>query len=138
MQLEGGRPGQREGGRLAPPRGHGSWGSGLWPEGAEVTVSGRENEAGRTGLREDGSHSGRVPQSSCSGPRAQPLPGLHETAGHGHSGLKSPLPRLMYLNCLLIGRKAMTNVDSVLKSRDITLLTKVHLVKAMVFPVVMY
>ena len=40
--------------------------------------------------------------------------------------------------CLLLGRKVMTNVDSILKSRDITLPTKVHLVKAMVFPVVMY
>ena len=40
--------------------------------------------------------------------------------------------------CLLLGRKAMTNLDSILKSRDITLLTKVHLVKAMVFPVVIY
>ena len=40
--------------------------------------------------------------------------------------------------CLLLGRKAMTNLDSILKSRDITLQTKVHLVKAMVFPVVMY
>ena len=40
--------------------------------------------------------------------------------------------------CLLFGRKAMTNLDSILKSRDITLLTKVHIVKAMVFPVVMY
>jgi len=40
--------------------------------------------------------------------------------------------------CLLLGRKAMTNLDSIFKSRDITLLTKVHLVKAMVFPVVMY
>ena len=40
--------------------------------------------------------------------------------------------------CLLLGRKAMTNVDSILKSRDITLLTTVCLVKAMVFPVVMY
>ena len=39
--------------------------------------------------------------------------------------------------CLLLGRRAMTNLDSVLKSRDITLLTKVHTVKAMVFPVVM-
>ena len=39
---------------------------------------------------------------------------------------------------LLLGRKAMTNLDSILKSRDITLLTKVHLVKATVFPVVMY
>ena len=40
--------------------------------------------------------------------------------------------------CLLLGRKAKTNLDSILKSRDITLPTKVHLVKAMVFPVVMY
>ena len=40
--------------------------------------------------------------------------------------------------CLLTGRKAMTNLDSILKSRDITLLTKVHLVKAIVFPIVMY
>ena len=40
--------------------------------------------------------------------------------------------------CLLLERKAMTNLDSILKSRDITLLTKVHLVKAMVFPVVIY
>ena len=39
---------------------------------------------------------------------------------------------------LFLGRKAMTNLDSVLKSRDITLPTKVHLVKAMVFPVVVY
>ena len=39
---------------------------------------------------------------------------------------------------LLLGRKVMTNLDSMLKSRDITLSTKVHLVKAMVFPVVMY
>ena len=40
--------------------------------------------------------------------------------------------------CLLLGRKAMTNLDSTLKRKDITLLTKVHIVKAMVFPVVMY
>ena len=40
--------------------------------------------------------------------------------------------------CLLLGRKVMTTLDSILKSRDITLPTKVHLVKAMVFPVVMY
>ena len=40
--------------------------------------------------------------------------------------------------CLLLGKKVMTNLDSILKSRDITLPTKVHLVKAMVFPVVMY
>ena len=40
--------------------------------------------------------------------------------------------------CLLLWRKVMTNLDSILKSRDITLLTKVHLIKPMVFPVVMY
>ena len=40
--------------------------------------------------------------------------------------------------CLVLGRKVMTNLDNILKSRDITLLKKVHLVKAMVFPVVMY
>ena len=42
------------------------------------------------------------------------------------------------IRCLLLGRKAMTNLDSVLKSRDITLLTQIHRVKAMVFPVVTY
>ena len=41
-------------------------------------------------------------------------------------------------NCMLLGRKAMTNLDSILKSRDITLPIKFHLVKAMIFPVVMY
>ena len=40
--------------------------------------------------------------------------------------------------CFLLGRKAMTNLDSILKSRDITLPTKVHIVKAMIFPIVMY
>ena len=40
--------------------------------------------------------------------------------------------------CLLLGRKGMTNLESILKSRDISLLTKVHIVKAMVFPIVMY
>ena len=40
--------------------------------------------------------------------------------------------------CLLLGRKVLTNLDSILKSRDIALPTKIHLVKAMVFPVVMY
>ena len=40
--------------------------------------------------------------------------------------------------CLLLGRKVMTNIDQILKSKDITLLTKVHLVKAMVLPIVMY
>ena len=44
----------------------------------------------------------------------------------------------MKLRCLLLGRNAMTNLDSILKSRDITLLTKVHIVKTMFFPVVMY
>ena len=40
--------------------------------------------------------------------------------------------------CLLLGRKVMTNLDSILKSRDVTFLTKVHLAKAMVFPIVIY
>ena len=40
--------------------------------------------------------------------------------------------------CLLLGRKVMTNLDSILKGRNVTLLTKVHLVKTVVFPVVMY
>ena len=40
--------------------------------------------------------------------------------------------------CLLLGRKAMTNLDSILKSRDVTLPTKVYLVKAVIFPVIMY
>ena len=44
----------------------------------------------------------------------------------------------MKLRCLLLGRKVMTKLDSIFKSRDITLPTKFHLVKAMVFPVVMY
>ena len=43
-----------------------------------------------------------------------------------------------FRKCLLFGRKTMTDLDSILKSKDITLPTKVHLVKAMVFPVVMY
>ena len=43
-----------------------------------------------------------------------------------------------FKRCLLLGRRVMTNLDSILRSRDITLPTKVHLVKAMVFPVVMY
>ena len=51
-----------------------------------------------------------------------------------YSSVSSTLPK----RCLLLGRKIMTNLDSMLKSRNVTLLTKVHLVKAMVFPVVMY
>ena len=52
--------------------------------------------------------------------------------------LQQMVTAAMKLRCLLLGRKAMTNLDSILKSRDITLLTKIHLVSAMVFPVVMY
>ena len=48
------------------------------------------------------------------------------------------LTATMKLRYLLLGRKAMTNLDSILKNRDNTLSTKVHLVKAVVFPVVMY
>ena len=50
----------------------------------------------------------------------------------------SQKPRARKLKRLLLGRKAMTNLESILKSRDITLSTKVHLVKAMVFPIIMY
>ena len=53
------------------------------------------------------------------------IPGLGRSAGEGK-------------RCLLLGRKVMTNLDSILKSRDSTVPTKVHLVKAMVSPVVMY
>ena len=53
------------------------------------------------------------------------------------SGLPCP-PPIIFKRCLLLGRKVMTNLDSIFKSRDITLSTKVRLVKAMVFPVVMY
>ena len=52
-----------------------------------------------------------------------------KAAIHIHSEIK---------RCLLLGRKVMTNLDSIFKSRDITLQTKVHIVKDMVFPVVMY
>ena len=53
--------------------------------------------------------------------------------------LSGPFPEINEIKrCLLLGRKAMTNLDSILKSRDIILPTKVRLVKAMVFPVVMY
>ena len=45
---------------------------------------------------------------------------------------------IVTFNRVIVGRKVMTNLDSILKSRDLTLPTKVHLVKAMVFPVVMY
>ena len=48
------------------------------------------------------------------------------------------VPAAMKLKDLLLGRKAMTNLESILKSRDITLQTKVHIVKARVFPLVMY
>ena len=52
--------------------------------------------------------------------------------------LQMVIPAMKFKRHLLLGRKVMTNLDSVLKSRDITLPTRVHLVKAMVFPVVMY
>ena len=52
--------------------------------------------------------------------------------------LKMVTAAMTFKRCLPLGRKAMTNLDSILKSRDITLPTKVHLVKAKVFPVVMY
>ena len=76
-----------------------------------------------------------------------PIPlGCHRALDLRSLPLNSTFPLGIYLTygnvyvkrCLLLGRKVMTNLDSVFKSRDITLPTKVHLVKAMVFPVVMY
>ena len=58
---------------------------------------------------------------------------FHELQNHSRCGCSHEIKRH-----LLLGRKAMTNLDSLLKSRDITLLAKFYLVKAMVFPVVMY
>ena len=56
----------------------------------------------------------------------------------GGFNITADVTAAMKLRHLLLGRKAMTNLHSILKSRDITLTTKVHLVKAIVFPVVMY
>ena len=64
--------------------------------------------------------------------------GLLSMGSHRVGHDRSDLVAAAKIPCLLIGRKVMTNLDSILKSRDITLPTKVHLVKAMVFPVVMY
>ena len=64
-------------------------------------------------------------ETACSARDLGSIPGLGRSAGEGK-------------RCLLLGRKVMTNLDSILKSRDSTLPTKVHLVKAMVSPVVMY
>ena len=64
-----------------------------------------------------------------------------ETVSDFIFGAPKPLQMVitaMKLRCLLLGRKVMTHLGSILKSRDIALSTKVHLVKAMVFPVVMY
>ena len=74
----------------------------------------------------------------------QPYPAT--LSGHSHSighpwaaeSLQTVTTAMKLKRCLLFGRKAMTNLGSVLKSRDITLPTEVHLAKAMVFPVVMY
>ena len=58
--------------------------------------------------------------------------------GGSLKSLQMVIVAMKFKRHLLLGRKAMTNLDSVLKSRDSTLLTKVYIVKAMVFPVVMY
>ena len=68
-------------------------------------------------------------QDSCPGAFAPALPSTWKALPHSNHKIK---------RCSLHGRKAMTKLDSILKSRDITLLTKIHVVKAMVFPVVMY
>ena len=66
------------------------------------------------------------------------LDGITDSMDLSLSRLWEMVRAAMKLRRLLLGRKAMTNLDSILKSRDITLPTKVYLVKAMVFPVVMY
>ena len=58
--------------------------------------------------------------------------------GGAPKSLQMMTEAMKFKRCLLLGRKVMTNLDSILKSRDITLPTKIHLVKVMVFPVVMY
>ena len=58
--------------------------------------------------------------------------------GGAPKSLQMVIAAMRLKDALLLGRKVMTNLDSILKSRDITLPTKVHLVKAMVFPVIMY
>ena len=62
---------------------------------------------------------------------------MHVDLKNSHN-LKVEIYVLFGGRCLLLGRKAMTNLDSIIKSKGITLLTKVHLVKVVVFPVVMY
>ena len=87
------------------------------PEASTVTENNSEES-----MRQPGTSLGLAPRSEPSGGPSAPFPvGLHGIVGH-----------------LLLGRKAMTNLNSVLKSRDITLPTNVRLVKAIVFPVVMY
>ena len=61
---------------------------------------------------------------------------IHILGGGAPKSLQMVTAAMKLKNTLILGRKAMTNLDSILKSRDITLLAKVHLVKAMVFPVV--
>ena len=63
---------------------------------------------------------------------------FYSTIEGNSEGIKRKKIKIKNKSCLLPGRKAMTNLDSVFKSRDITLSTKVHIVKAMVFPVVIY
>ena len=69
-----------------------------------------------------------------------PTDNLYGVSFHFYQSIYSKEPFCSHeiKRCLLLGRKAMTNLDSILKSRDITLPTKVRLVKAMLFPVVMY
>ena len=66
------------------------------------------------------------------------LDGITDSMDLDLSKLWQMVTAAVKLRRLLLGRKAMTNLDGILKSRDITLLTKIHLVKAVVFPVVMY
>ena len=95
-------------------------------------------------------HSSVSKESTCNAGDPGLIPGLGRSAGEGkgyplqYSGLENSMDYTVHgvseseRLSLLLGRKAMTNLDSVLKTKGITLPTKVHIIKAMVFPVVMY
>ena len=75
------------------------------------------------------------PRHSC---KDAPERGILNLAGEDQHSFSGDGSFERVSRCLFLGRKAMTNLDSILKSRDITLPAKIHIVKAMVFPVVMY
>ena len=78
-------------------------------------------------------------ESACNAPDLDSIPGSGKSPEEGNGyPLQYSCYKFQIKRGLLLGRKVMTNLDSIVKSRDITLPTKIYLVKAMVFPVVMY